>query len=146
MDDLKILEKQENLFYEKLTKYEKEYLESFNKHNENHNNYNNSNNKLKEIQDIIMEIIKTENKDSSIFNLNNNSNEYNERKVYVNNLMKKIKKLSKEEGGFLIMPFRIILYNFLYNYESFIAGKTDTGKIQKNYNIQNLSIFLIHKI
>lgn len=127
MEEHKNNKHQENLFYEKLTEFEKDYIESIYNINSNYNDniqqQNNNNNflsnKLKEIQDLISEMIKLQ-KSESVLNYMSNGdiNDENFREIKLKDLFKKIKKISKEEGGFLFMPFRMIFYNFCLKYKS----------------------------
>ncbi len=142
LDQETLLFDQEKLFYNKLLIYEKEYI------TKNIKNALNKDSKkplfdykIKQLEEIILEIInlqnerlnnencKEENKSNISFTDSNTIN-----KTTIKNIIKKIKKLSREEGGFMYMPYRIILYNFSMN---LVNSKNPLKKIKKD-NSHNL--------
>ncbi len=117
MEEIKPNKQQEKLFYKKLAKFEKDYIKSL-YHTNDDKNKNQSSflaEKLNEIQELILELIgfqADEESSATDAELIGKHSSENFREIKLKNLIKRIKSLSKEEGGFLYMPFRIVFYNF----------------------------------
>jgi hypothetical protein len=140
MDENKKIEQQENLFFEKLAEFEKEYIKNIYKDNRNNNIL--LADKQKKIQELILDLIKFQKAKSSFNNFE--LNELNERELNFKNLFKRIKNLVKEEGGFLFMPFRMIFYNFLVNYKNNNNRKSKNIKtFPKENNLLETSIIFL---
>jgi len=110
---------QEKLFYEKLIYYEKEYIKSnFNIKNQEDGFLDN---KIKEMENLIFEFsnFKREAYKQESINPENKyfiSHETMNFNTSLKSIYKKLKKLSREEGGFIFMPYRFIFYNFYKHY------------------------------
>jgi hypothetical protein len=141
----KNIKHQEKLFYEKLTDFEEDYIESiFNNNNDNihlkQNTTDSFADKLKDIQDLILELIEFQRTESSQGSMNRKSDlidDGNLRETQLKDLFKKIKKLSKAEGGFLFMPFRTIFYNFYLNYKNRSKAEKDSEHQQADYLLKS---------
>ncbi len=142
----KNIKHQEKLFYEKLTDFEEDYIESIFNNNNNDNIHLKQNttnsfaDKLKDIQDLILKLIEFQRTESSQGSMNRKSDSIDDeslRETQLKDLFKKIKKLSKAEGGFLFMPFRTIFYNFYLNYKNRSKAQKDNEHQQADYLLKS---------
>lgn len=127
MEEIKINKQQEELFYEKIIAFEKDYIKSLFDCSQEKIKNNYSTEKLNEIQALILELIELQSEKPPLINpsMNDVVNHEKFREIKLKSLFKKIKKLSKEEGGFLFMPLRIIFYNFFLEFKNSQKAKKD---------------------
>lgn len=111
--------KQEKFFYDKILSLEKEYIQ--NNYSIGSNKLNDNNNKLVEIENLIIDIIAFEKNQTNIFYKQTKGaaeSKKHDNYQLSQTLIKKAEKLAIESGGFIYMPYRIIIYNFFIKYKN----------------------------